>query len=380
MLSGQSNAWAIDYDQAYTADKLPLDAQWVRTIGAMHIYNSAAIYPEAANTDWFLASGQAPDIRNGKQLVGNGMVGVLGLNIGLDLVASQGVPVAIINGAGGGGAISFYQKTHDADLDVPYGRLQYRMEASGLKDHIKAFIWNQGENNAGDSVRKYKAALRQLYTNLTEDYTFQKFYVIQTPPGCNSKSGHQNVREAQRQFAEDHKNVNILTRHGFPSNPKEAQDSYFLKDGCHYHAFGYEQLAKWIAKLANYDFYDGTIDYEASQVLGVKKESSRVLRITFDKPVIVQKAWTVGRKRYDIKDVAFAINKIGSSAISKVYKDPKDPNTVIINFSKQAIEKGDVLTYLFQDTYPQTSTPYSGPWIIDDSTGVGAVGFSIEIK
>jgi hypothetical protein len=29
-----------------------------------------------------------------------------------------------------------------------------------LKDKIKAFIWNQGENNSGDSVLDYKNALK----------------------------------------------------------------------------------------------------------------------------------------------------------------------------------------------------------------------------
>ncbi|HUH29143.1 hypothetical protein [Gelidibacter sp.] len=100
----------------------------MRTIGAMHVYNQSAIYPEATNTNWYLARGKAPDVRGGAQLVGNGMIGVLGLNIGMNLVASESVPIAIINGAGGGGAISFYQKTSTADLDVPYGRLHYRLD------------------------------------------------------------------------------------------------------------------------------------------------------------------------------------------------------------------------------------------------------------
>lgn len=380
MISGQSNAWAIDYDHAYNDEDLPADAQWVRTIGAMHVYNQSAIYPEATNTDWHVARGKAPDVRGGAQLVGNGMIGVLGLNIGMNLVASESVPIAIINGAGGGGAISFYQKTSTADLDVPYGRLQYRLEASGLKNKIKAFIWNQGEGNAEDSVLDYQTALGQLYKDFKTDYTFEKFYLIQTPPGCNSKNGHQNVREAQRQFAKTQEHVRIMTRHGFPSNPKLASGTYFLSDGCHYHAVGYEILGKWISNMAKYDFYGGTVDFEAPQVIGVTLESSTSLVIEFDKAITIQPELIIGKIKYDLKDYAFAINNKRTTAISNLVIDPKNPKRLRLNFSNQSIYKGDTLSYILADNYPESSIPYQGPWLTGVSTGVGALGFTEVVK
>ena len=359
---------------------MPVGAQWVRTIGSMHVYNTSALYPEVANTDWFKASGKAPDIRNGSQLVGNGMVGVLGMNVGMNLVASEGVPIAIINGAGGGGAIAYYQKTKNSDLDVPYGRLQYRLEASGLKDHIKAFIWNQGENNAGDSVVDYKMALNQLYADFKSDYTFEKFYIVQTPPGCNSKTGHQNVREAQRQFAQEHQEVKILTRHGFPKNPKQADGNYFLSDGCHYHAFGYEVLAKWISNLAKYDFYGGPIDYEAPKLVGITLASSKSIIIEFDKAIAIQPDRKINGVIYALKNYAFAINNKRVTTISYIKIDPNNPKKLHLTFKNQQLSKGDVLTYILDDNYPGTSFPYSGPWLIDALTDVGVVGFSEVIK
>lgn len=364
----------------YHEPDTPGGTQWVRTIGAMHVYNKSAIYPEAKNTDWYLASGEAPDIRKGVQFAGNGMVGVLGITIGINLVASQGVPMAIINGAGGGGAISFYQKTTNADLDVPYGRLQYRLEASGLKNHIKAFIWNQGESNAGDSVIDYKKALDHLYKDLNADYTFGKFYIIQTPPGCNSPSGHQTVREAQRQFSEKYTNVKILTRHGFPVNPKSSTGNYFLSDGCHYHAHGYEVLGQWISSLANYDFYGGTVDFQAPQLVAVKLESSTSLVIEFDRAMIIQQDVLIEEVLYVAKDYLFAINTERSSAISKLEVDSENPEKVRLTFFEQQVHIGDALTYILGDTYPKTSIPYRGPWLVDAITGVGAVGFTVTIK
>lgn len=379
VINGQSNAWAIDYDHAYNDEDLPPNAQWVRTIGAMHVYNKAAISPEAESTDWYLASGKAPDIRGGRQLVGHGMVGVLGMNMGLNLVASEGVPIAIINGAGGGGAISFYQKTKNRDLDVPYGRLQNRLEASGLKDNIKAFIWNQGENNAGDAVLDYKNALNILYSSFKKDNSFEKFYLVQTPPGCHSTSGHQTIREAQRQFAEENENIRMLTRHGFLPNTKELDGNYFLSDGCHYHAHGYEVLANWISNLARYDFYGGTVDFQAPKLISIALESSASLVIEFDKTIIIQPELLVDGVLYAAKNHLFAINNKRTSFISNLKVIAENPKKIRLTFSGQHISKGDHLTYILNDNYPSTSTPFRGPWIVDATSGVGAVGFTKTI-
>ncbi|MCB0744782.1 MAG: SGNH/GDSL hydrolase family protein [Ignavibacteriae bacterium] len=380
VISGQSNAWAIDYDNKYNSQDLPVNSQWVRTIGAMHVYDVPAILPEAENTDWFLARGKAPEIKGGTELVGNAMVGVLGMRLGINLVEKENVPIAIINGAGGGGAISFYQKTGNNNLDIPYGRLQFRIENSGLKNNIKAFIWNQGENNAGDNVLSYKNALNQLYTSLTTDYTFEKFYIIQTPPGCNSSSGHETVREAQRQFAEENVNVNILTRHGFSPNPKQPDGNYFLSDGCHYHAHGYEVLADWIANLADFDFYGGTTDYQAPKLIGVFSESSSNIIIEFDKEVSIQPDLLINGINYATKDYLFAINNVSTTSISSMELVQGDSKKIRLTFSGQNISKEDYLTYILDDNYPATSIAYRGPWIVDAVTGVGAVGFTKKIE
>jgi hypothetical protein len=378
VVHGQSNAWAIDYDNQYNQQDLPSSSKWVRTIGAMHVYNSAAIKPAAENTDWFLASGKAPDIRNNGPKIGLGMVGVLGMRLGIDLVEAQKIPIAIINGAGGGGAISFYQKTFNTDLNVPYGRLQNRIEASGLKNNIKAFIWNQGENNAGDTTVDYKNALVQLYNSFKSDFTFEKFYVIQTPPGCTSSSGHQTIREAQRQFVEEIANTRILTRHGFSPNPNLSSGNYFLSDGCHYHAHGYEILANWISNLAKFDFYGQTTSYEAPKLIEIQLESSNSILLTFNKEVHIQTQQIINGIIYTAKDYLFAINNnpTPASLLEEVNGNSKK---IRATFTNQNLTTTDALTYILGDNYPNTSTPYQGPWIVDANTKVGAVGFTKKI-
>ncbi|HUH29142.1 sialate O-acetylesterase [Gelidibacter sp.] len=252
--------------------------------------------------------------------------------------------------------------------------------SSGLKNEIKAFIWNQGESNVEDSILDYKTALEKLYKDFKTDYTFEKFYLVQTPPGCNSKNGHQNIREAQRQFAKTHKDVKIMTRHGFPSNPKSENGTYFLSDGCHYHALGYEVLGKWISNMAKYDFYGATVDFEAPQVIGVTLESSTSLVIEFDKAITIQPELIIGGIKYDLKDYAFAINNKRTTTISNLAIDPKNPKRLRLNFSNQSIYKGDTLTYILADNYPESSIPYQGPWLTGVSTGVGALGFTEVVK
>ncbi|WP_417443878.1 sialate O-acetylesterase [Joostella sp.] len=380
VINGQSNAWAIDYDNIYKDSLVSSYAKWIRTIGAMHVYNKPAVSPEASDTHWYIANGKAPDIRNGAELVGKGMVGVLGMNIGLNLVASQGIPIAIINGAGGGGGISFYQKTIDNDLNTPYGRLYNRLEASGLKHKIKAFIWNQGENNAGDSVNSYKDSLNKLYSNFKLDYTFEKFYLIQTPPGCNSKSGHQTVREAQRQFADEKMDVCILTRHGFTENPHTKNGSYFLDDGCHYHAHGYKVLASWISSQAEFDFYKSKVNFEAPRLINVKLESSKSLSIEFDKQIIVKGGGVEKYAMYSAKDYLFASNNKRLTTIEELVIDSLNPRKLTLISSIPIFNKGDKITHILSDNYPLTQDAYQGPWLINPETGVGAVGFTVTIK
>ena len=60
--------------------------------------------------------------------------------------------------------------------------------------------------------------------------------------------------------------------------------------------------------------------------------------------------------------------------------DPKNPKKLHLSFKNQRILKGDTLTYILDDYYPETEKTYRGPWLIDAFTGVGAVGFSEVIK
>src|SRR5690606_38078495 len=128
-------------------------------------------------------------------------------------------------------------------------------------------------------------------------------------------------------------------------------------DGCHYHAFGYEILAKWISNLAKYDFYGEPLDFEAPQLMTVLFQSPSSLIIEFDKAITIQPELIKGEISYHLKDDAFSINHQKTTTISSLKINPKNPKQVRVKFSKPSISKGDILTYILDDNYPNTSIP-----------------------
>jgi hypothetical protein len=370
VVHGQSNAWAIDYDNAYI--DLPNDAKWVRTIGSMHVYNKPGDSFHASNDNWYYATGSAPALRN-SEFFGEGMIGVFGMRLGLDLVDHLKIPVAIINGSGGGGSIQHYLKSYDNDYDSPYGRLQYRINQADIDKNIRGFIWNQGEGNGGDTITEYKAALDQLYNQFNEDFSFEKFYIIQTPPGCPSHGTHTGVREAQRQVYIKHRpSINFMTRHGFTFGDSD----YYLNDNCHYHAQGYIQLADWITNLVLYDIFDHSADYTVSNILSARKESTTTLILEFDKEVIFDEYLSINNGNYYLKDY-FKIEN-SNIEITGIQHDASNTKNLVVKLSGP-INSNDHITYLSEESYHGSNQAYIGPWILSASTKIGVPGFTLKI-
>ncbi|MDG2194902.1 MAG: sialate O-acetylesterase [Polaribacter sp.] len=377
VIHGQSNAWAQDYDNKYNDNDLPASADWVRTIGAMHVYSKSAILPHARDTLWYKARGKAPDLSM-QEYVGSGMVGVLGINLGVKLVDSLNVPIAIINGAGGGGSIDHYLSSADSHQNTPYDRLSYRLNKGGVRNAIKGFVWNQGESNGNASVDSYKSALKNLYNSLNSDFSFEKFYLVQTPPGCASLGNHAGVREAQRQFAVENENIRLMTRHGFLPD-QNNNGNYFLSDGCHYHAHAYETLANWIGNLILDDFYDRKLEYDVPKIVDVTyAQSADSIFIKYDRAITVQQSLSVAGVSYDLKD--FISISSSSVSVTEVGKTTNDEGKVMyLKLSGVAPNTSSKLTYLTHENYPSTSKPYIGPWITSLNSGVGAPGFVYEL-
>ena len=78
-------------------------------------------------------------------------LGWWGMELAKRLVASQKVPIFIVNGAKGGTRIDQHQRNDEnpTDLDTIYGRMLWRVRQARLTHGIRAIIWHQGENDQG---------------------------------------------------------------------------------------------------------------------------------------------------------------------------------------------------------------------------------------
>ena len=107
------------------------------------------------------------------------------------ILDAEQVPIAIFNGAHGAQPISFFLKDAPLIPDPPigytpltinnYNRLFIRLDTTGLKNHVKAILWSQGENDLaeGTSTQAYKDMFNALKTDWLTDYpSIQKFYIF----------------------------------------------------------------------------------------------------------------------------------------------------------------------------------------------------------
>ena len=237
IIQGQSNALAaVPFDptnsipHAYLYHRHP----FVRNFGLKYQGDSLYVWHKEAEDDGYFA-----DNRSGQW----------GLVLAKRIVEEQGIPVAIINGGIGG--ISIDQMLPDPvephSTSSSYGLFYKRVEYSGLRNHIRAILFFQGETNAlpgyHETVDSYKNKYLQLRAAWQADFDYQREYLFQIRPGCwDGNFGV--IQEAQRQLALELPNTGIMSSTGMNHN------------GCHYHYFdGYERAGEDMYRLLGAHFY-----------------------------------------------------------------------------------------------------------------------------
>lgn len=198
-------------------------------------------------------------------------LGQFGMRLGARIVREQKIPVAIMNGAEYGNPIRYFQKDYTLELDGDglnnYGRELKRLTLAGLKDHIRAVIWFQGESNTYDDVDPYHSVphgqklstvdyvneFTKLYNSWVSDLGLaQQYYIIQIRPGCFVSQGETEqsvlaIQEAQRVLDESIPNVSIVSTNNLPKSNV---------DDCHYNYLnGYKKIGDRLFTLINRDFY-----------------------------------------------------------------------------------------------------------------------------
>ncbi len=292
LIEGQSNAEALDLPWETPRET----SDWVRTYGG----------PLGRDTDgeaWVRdhshrSGGQrpnlwAPAVWKFKPPEHEAFVGWWGMELGKRLVASQKVPVCLINVALGGTRIDQHQRNaaNPADLATIYGRWLWRLQQAKLTHGIRAVIWHQGENDqpadgpSGDygweNYHRYfvemAAGWKRDLPNIRHNYVFQIW-----PDSCamgGRDGAGDRLREQQRTLPDLFSNLSVMSTLGIRP-----------PGGCHFPLEGYNEFARLLQPLIERDLYGKT---PAGSVTPPNLKRARfanaernALILEFDQPVV----------------------------------------------------------------------------------------------
>ncbi len=242
IIQGQSNALATD-----TGEKSPPETnEWIRSYGR----------PEGNATDapahlWCLPVWKAEKGEKAE-------LGYWGMELAKRLVASNKIPVFIINGAAGGTRIDQHQRNeaNPTDLTTIYGRTLWRVQQAKLTHGIRGILWHQGENNQGSAAptgdydwKSYEAYFIALSAAWKQDFpNLQHYYVFQIWPNSCSMAGNSGggdmIREVQRSLPRLFSNLSVMSTLGIKP-----------PGGCHFPLVGWAEFARLIQPLIERDNY-----------------------------------------------------------------------------------------------------------------------------
>ena len=297
LIDGQSNALATD-----TGERAPLDtSNWIRSYGGPTGRGDATDWVRDrfgkpndpahpwpnlwCNPVWKAERGEKAEL------------GYWGMELAKRLVASEKIPICIINAAVGGTRIDEHSPSpaNHGDLKSMYGRMLWRVRQAKMTHGIRAVLWHQGEADQGsdgptdgygsDTYQQYflemQAAWKHDFPNLQHYYVFQIW-----PNACGQGSGHGDMlREVQRTLPRLYSNLDVMPTLG-------------IKPGgsCHYPLTGWAEFARLMQPLIERDIY-GKVPATSITAPNLKRAyyTSRTklsIALEFDQPVVWQDSLT----------------------------------------------------------------------------------------
>ena len=246
VIQGQSNAVAkpsnnpTDPNDTAAAYVSP----FIRTLGIESGLPPAGL----STTAWMIAKGDGTlgfdDISD---------IGQWGLVMANQIMTTNNVPLAVINGALGGQTIAFFQRNDANHLDptTNYGRTLRRLQKAGVAGAIRTILFYQGESD-GNNGASHQAGFTALRSDWLEDYpSLEKLYVFQVrecPCGPVDRF-NVDLRNRQRLFADQFPNLTVMS--------VTALDGH---EGCHFHfPNGYQNIGFNIARMLQHDLYGGPV-------------------------------------------------------------------------------------------------------------------------
>ena len=273
LIDGQSNAEAT----ASSEKSPPVTSEWIRSYGKPEGDQKGPHKNLWCLPVWKAANGEKAEL------------GYWGMELAKRLVASNKIPVFIINGAVGGTRIDQHQRNEakPTDLTTIYGRMLWRVQQARLTHGIRGILWHQGENNQGmagptgdydwKSYQQYfvdmSAAWKQDFPNL------QHYYVFQIWPGACSMGDGNMIREMQRTLPRLYSNMDVMPTLGI--KPPGT---------CHYPLAGWAEFATLMQPLIERDVYGKkaaeSITAPNLRKAGYANAAKDTLTLEFDQPVI----------------------------------------------------------------------------------------------
>jgi lysophospholipase L1-like esterase len=340
LINGQSNSHPTRKESIYRNE-------YCRSFGSNTGYSAY----NPADTTWGLAAGDVSRQYH---------VGAWGISLMQQIVEKYKIPICIINGGSGGSKIEYnLPMDNRTDLNSTYNRLLYRAEKAGVRSHVKAIFWHQGESDTrGDDYLSYASSFDILYNAWKEDFpSLAKVFVFQLRPGCNvGKDRQSEMREIQRQFVNKYNDVEVMSTCGLPGH-----------DGCHYSNEGYIKMAEWIFSLVAKSFYDipsekkiGAANITESYYIPKSKE----ICLVFNHKILWEDKPFDG---YYLKDQFFLDGESG-----KIESGRAKGNKIYLKLKEPISAKK--ISYLPGYFYEGTENCYQGPWLFGQN-GVGALSF-----
>ena len=286
IINGQSNALATD-----TAEQSPPETnQWIRSYGRPSDNKTADAVNLWCYPVWKAQKGEKAEL------------GWWGMELAKRLVASQKVPIFILNAAAGGTRIDQHlpnpQNRRDTSGANPwtnpykiYGSLLTRVEEAKLTHGIRGILWHQGENDQGSAGptggygwETYQESFKEMAAAWKTDFpNVKNYYVFQIWPnscgmGGNIGSGDM-LREKQRTLPYLFSNMSILSTLGVKP-----------PGGCHYPLEGWAEFARMVQPIIERDHYGvkqtNTLTAPNLKRAAFADSTKDTITLEFDQPVI----------------------------------------------------------------------------------------------
>jgi len=292
LIDGQSNALALD-----TGEQSPSDtSEWIRSYGGPTGRGDSSDWVRdrfGANTK------ESPSKRTNlwcspawRPLPGSDTaLGWWGMDLAKHLLASQKMPICIIQAAVGGTRIDEHKRNEAKPLDLStmYGKMLWRVQNARLTHGIRGVLWHQGEADQGldgpdggygwETYHQYfmnlSLAWKQDMPNIRHYYVFQIW-----PNGCGQGGGHGDMlREVQRTLPRLYSNLDVMSTLGIkPPGP------------CHYPLVGWSEFVRLMQPLIERDTYGRKVpesitapDLKQAYYASAAKDA---IALEFDQPVI----------------------------------------------------------------------------------------------